>query len=85
MDDMSGLQGMMQIMSQFSSIMPQKKTDNTQQLKDILNKYYQMGIKRGKISVYENILYKISIGTTIDDIKVLCEAIKEMEDSGGEL
>lgn len=70
MDGMNGLQGMM----------PQKnnKTD-TKELSKIMNKYYQEGMKKGKVLAYDSILLKIKTGATLEDITNLCEVIKELE------
>ena len=71
-------------MNQFSDIKPKSNKINTKQAQQVLDKYYQMGVKSGKISAYESILLKIKTGATIDDIRTLCEVIKEIGENNGE-
>lgn len=74
------MQNIMQMMNQFSGMMPKSNKVDTKQAQQVLNKYYQMG----KISAYESILLKIKTGATIDDIRTLCEVIKEIGENNGE-
>lgn len=78
--DMNGMQNIMQMMNQFSGMMPKSNKVDAKQVQQVLNKYYQMG----KISAYESILLKIKTGATIDDIRTLCEVIKEIGENNGE-
>ena len=78
--DMNGMQNIMQMMNQFSGMMPKSNKVDAKQVQQVLNKYYQMG----KISAYESILLKIKTGATIDEIRTLCEVIKEIGENNGE-
>lgn len=72
------------MMNQFSGMKPKSNKVDTKQAQQVLDKYYQMGVKSGKISAYESILLKIKTGATIDDIRTLCEVIKEIGENNGE-